>query len=169
MGKVMQATVQPQSRKTAVAGKPRVCFKGWQTVVEFLRDPSKERANGLTESSQLIHVITCANLMHGVQAEVNWYTGGNGYVNLPYVISPKKSGVYSARANHIQWNNGPDSGPDEPSASITHLRWLGSRKQFLECAVARGKSDLVKKHLGLLMEMLTVNVDSVSDSDSTEP
>ena len=77
--------------------------------------------------------------------------------------------MYLARASHIQWIDGPDNGPDEPSASITHLRWLGSRKQFLECAAARGKSDLAKKYLGLLMEMLTVNVDSVSDADTTQP
>ena len=92
-------------------------------------------------SMSLIHVIASSGLLHGFQAEVNWYTGGNGYVTLPTAMAVKKPGVYLVKAKHIRWLDlsEEDQGPQTPSASITHLRWLGTRSQFVKMASERGR------------------------------
>ena len=74
MGKATPGKVQPQSRKrvTGAGKKPRV-FTGWKVCKNLLRKSMKEIRKG---SFQLIHVLTCTAC-----SEVNWYTGGNSYVN----------------------------------------------------------------------------------------
>ena len=153
---------------TAVAEKASEIFKGWTTAADFLRNDCKELP-GPCQAVSLIHVISCSGLLHGVQAEVNWYTGGNGYVTLPYAVALKKPGVYLAKANHIRFNDlsEEDQGPQTPCVSITHLRWLGTQSQFVKMASERGR-EFGKKKYALLMEMLTVNVDPVSAEGESE-
>ena len=113
-------------------------------------------------SFQLIHVIACSELMHGIEAEVNWYIGGNSYVALPTAVAAKKPGVYLAKAKFIRIKDFPDEdeGPQTTIASITRLRWLGARKEFMQLA----ELPTVIKYLGKnkhhrLMEMLNFNSD----------
>ena len=172
MGKATRASVSRKGKSSsAVAEKEPEGFKGWTTVAEFLRKDCKELP-GPCHDMSLIHVISSSGLLHGFQAEVNWYTGGNTYVTLPtaVAVAVKKLGVYLAKAKHIRWLDlsEEDQGPQTPSASITHLRWLGTRSQFVKVANERGR-EFGKKKLGLLMEMLTFNVDSVSAEDESEP
>ena len=91
MGKATPGKVQPQSRKrvTGAGKKPRV-FTGWKVCKNLLRKSMKEIRKG---SFQLIHVLTCSQLLHGVEAEVNWYTGGNSYVTLPTAVAEKRPGA----------------------------------------------------------------------------
>ena len=91
MGKATPGKVQPQSRKrvTGAGKKPRV-FTGWKVCKNLLRKSMKEIRKG---SFQLIHVLTCSELLHGVEAEVNWYTGGNSYVTLPTAVAEKRPGA----------------------------------------------------------------------------
>ena len=166
-GKCSSADADEGKCSSAVADKEPECFKGWTIATEFLRQDCKE------QRTELVHVISCSELMDGVQAEVNWYTGGNSYVTLPKTAAAKRPGVYLVKANHIQWMDlsDEDQGPQTPSASITHLRWLGTRSQFVKVADARGV-ELGKKKVGLLTEMLNVNVDSsdtMSGDDESEP
>ena len=154
---------------TAVAEKASVIFKGWTTAADFLRNDCK-KLPGPCQAVSLIHVISCSGLLHGVQAEVNWYTGGNGYVTLPNAIAEKKPGVYLAKAKHMGWEDldDEDRGPQTPSASITHLRRLGTRSQFVKMADEKGTA-FGKKKYERLMEMLTFNVDdSVSDANGSQ-
>ena len=164
MGKTKRKK-KPQSRKrgTAVAEKKPRESKGWKVCKNLLRKSMKEIRKG---SFQLIHVLTCSELLHGVEAEVNWYTGGNSYVTLPTAVAEKRPGVYLAKAKFIRFKDFPEEpedeqGPERAVASISHLRWLGARKEFMKIA----KSPNSIKHIGKnkhdhLMEVLNFNCDS---------
>ena len=162
MGKTRRAKVVPQSRKrgTAVAEtKPRV-FKGWTVCEKLLRKSFKEIRTG---SSQLIHVLGCSALMHGFEAEVNWFTGGNSYVTLPTAVAERRPGVYWAKAKFTRTKelSEDDEGPQTATASITHLRWLGARNEFMKMArLPNTIKDLGKKKHECLMEMLNFNCES---------
>ena len=92
-------------------------------------------------SFQLIHVLTCSELLHGVEAEVNWYTGGNSYVTLPTAVAEKRPGVYLAKAKFIRFKDFPEDeqGPERAVASISHLRWLIRCTQGVheDCQIAK--------------------------------
>ena len=166
MGKASPATVSKKKKSSTVVAEPHsAVFSGWITVAEFLRKDSKALSRDNQNCIQLIHVLSCAELSVGMQAEVNWYTGGNHYVTLPNAVTEKPPGIYFAKAKHIRWTDlsEEDQGPQTPMASITNLRWLGTRRQFLKIAKERGR-EVGKKSFGLLMEMLTANYDSSSDA-----
>ena len=119
-------------------------------------------------SFQLIHVLACSELLHGVEAEVNWYLGGNSYVILPTAVAETRPGIYLARAKFIRPKGLPEDeqGPETAAASITCLRWLGARKKFMKMA----KLPNSIKHLGKnkhnrLMEMLNFNCDSSEEME----
>lgn len=153
----------PQSRATApsIARPRQACqpSKGWKACVKFLRNDRADCSK--RAKSQLIRVIACSALWHGMEAEVNWYTGGNAYVQLPTAVAVAMPGVYLVKAtwSHVR---GDDGGPDSPVASIDHLRWLGTALEILEMTEAFGK-ELGKKQYDRLVEMLTFNCDSPSD------
>ena len=117
-------------------------------------------------SFQLIHVLTCSELLHGVEAEVNWYTGGNSYVTLPTAVAEKRPGVYLAKAKFIRFKDFPEEpedeqGPERAVASISHLRWLGARKEFMKIAKSPNSIKHIRKNKHEhLMEMLNFNCDS---------
>ena len=114
-------------------------------------------------SFQLIHVIACSELMHGIEAEVDWYIGGNSYVTLPTAVAEKRPGVYLAKAKFLRFKDFPEDeqGPQTAAASISRLRWLGARKEFMKMAKLPNviKSIGKNKHRRL-MEMLNFNCDS---------
>ena len=85
---------------------------------------------------QLINVLCCSKLLHGVEAEVNWYIGGNSYVALPTAVAAKRPGLYLAKAKFVRFKDLPEDeqGPQTAAASITCLRWLGARKEFMKMA-----------------------------------
>ena len=168
MGKATPGKVQPQSRKrvTGAGKKPRV-FTGWKVCKNLLRKSMKEIRKG---SFQLIHVLTCSELLHGVEAEVNWYTGGNSYVTLPTAVAEKRPGVYLAKAKFIRFKDFPEDeqGPQTAAASISHLRWLGARKEFMKIAKSPNSIKHIRKNQHQhLMEMLNFNCDS-SDVETVE-
>ena len=168
MGKATP-TKKGKSSTAVAAPEPRI-FKGWATLAEFLQKDSTEQRSESSDTTHLIHIISCSEVNRGFQAEVNWYTGGNGYVTLPNAVAEKKPGVYLAKAKHMGWEDldDEDRGPQTPSASITHLRRLGTRSQFVKMADEKGTA-FGKKKYERLMEMLTFNVDdSVSDADGSE-
>ena len=164
MGKATPGKVQPQSRKrvTGAGKKPRV-FTGWKVCKNLLRKSMKEIRKG---SFQLIHVLTCSELLHGVEAEVNWYIGGNSYVALPTAVAAKRPGVYLAKAKFIRFKDFPEEpedeqGPERAVASISHLRWLGARKEFMKIAKSPNSIKHIRKNQHQrLMEMLNFNCDS---------
>ena len=181
MGKTTKATPHPQSRKrrtavansrsavadreTAVAERRPGVFKGWDLCQRLLRKNLKEIRKG---STQLIHVLVCSVLMHGIEADVNWYTGGNSYVTLPTAVAEKRPGIYLANAKFKRMKDIPeeDQGPETAIASITRLRWLGARNDFLKVAKCPNSvKQLGKKKHDRLMEMLNVNCDSSEVED----
>ena len=153
MGKATPGKVQPQSRKrvTGAGKKPRV-FTGWKVCKNLLRKSMKEIRKG---SFQLIHVLTCSELLHGVEAEVNWYIGGNSYVTLPPAVAEARPGVYLAKVYLGLFGQG------FTAASIKRLRWLGARKEFMKMAkLPNSIKYLGKNKHSRLMEMLNFNCDS---------
>ena len=168
MGKATPAK-KGKSSTAVAAPEPRI-FKGWATLAEFLLKGTTKRQSESSDTTHLIHIISCSEVNRGFQAEVNWYTGGTSFVTLPNAVAEKKPGVYLAKAKHIRWLDldDEDRGPQTPSASITHLRRLGTRSQFVKMADEKGTA-FGKKKYERLMEMLTFNVDdSVSDADGSE-
>ena len=106
-------------------------------------------------SFQLIHVLACSELLHGVEAEVNWYIGGNSYVTLPPAVAPARPGVYLARVHLGLFGQG------WTAASIKYLRWMGARKEFMKMAkLPNSIKYLGKNKHSRLMEMLNFNCDS---------
>ena len=173
MGKTTRASITKKSRcSTASAEKEPVVLEGWITLGKFLRGDCKELRWVCPDwgSLQLIHVISCSRVgvhvsptWHDFVADVNWYTGGYSTVTLPTAVAEKKTGVYLARAKHIRWHYPPSLAR---LASITNMRWLGTRDQIVKMANERGR-DLDKNQLQLLIEMLSVN--SVSTARSEIP
>ena len=155
MGKSTQASIaKKRPSSSAVAALKPSRFKGWGVCEKFIRKSVKEMCKG---STQLIHVIACSELLHGMEAEVNWYTGGNSYVTLPAAVAEAKPGVYLTRAKFNRMKRLPeeDQGPDSPAASITHLRWLGTRGEFSRMAQwHKSGKNLGKQKQERLMEML---------------
>ena len=159
-------------KSTAVAARG-LGAKTWANVVEFLSRCGKQRGQDGASTKELIHIISCDRVNNEIQAEVNWYTGGNHYVTLT-AFAVKSPGVYFAQARHVPWTDlsEEDQGPQTPCATISHLRWLGTRRQFLNAAHKK-KKDIGKKTLTSLIDMLTHSVDSSdaatcgSSNDST--
>ena len=151
MGKTKRKK-KPQSRKrgTAVAEKKPRDFKGWKVCENLLHQSMEEIRKG---PFQLIHVLACSELLHGVEAEVNWYIGGNSYVTLPPAVAEVVPGVYLAKVYLGLFGQG------FTAASITRLRWLGARKEFMKMAKLPNSIIGKDKH-GRLMEMPTFNCDS---------
>ena len=119
-------------------------------------------------STQLIHVLFCSVLMHGIEADVNWYTGGNSYVTLPTAVAENRPGIYLANAKFNRMKDLPeeDQGPQTAIASITRLRWLGARNEFLKIATCPNSvRQLGKNKHDRLMEMLNANCDSSEVED----
>jgi hypothetical protein len=151
----------PYSEGWGYEGSPN----GWRTCVNFLSKDYTEMCDTARNSLQLIQINACSALMHGVQADVNWYIGGNSYVELPAAVAAVRPGVYLAMTTWFRMGpNFPeeDAGPEAPVASINHLRWLGTANKFLEM-VRASRNTLGKKHYDRLVEMLTFYCDSQSD------
>ena len=141
---------EPQSRAKA----PSIS-KGWKACVKFLRKDYKEMRKASPNSFQLLSITSCAELMHGFEAEVNWYTGGNEYVTLPTAVAEAEPGVYLAKAKSIRMQDlaEEDQGPQTPAASITYLRLLGTATEFIKMT-KESRKELGKKKQERLMEML---------------
>ena len=90
MGKATP-TKKGKSSTAVAAPEPRI-FKGWATLAEFLLKDSTKRQSESSDTTHLIHIISCSEVNRGFQAEVNWYTEGNGYVTLPNAVAEKNQG-----------------------------------------------------------------------------
>ena len=82
---------------------------------------------------------------------------------MPTAVAETRPGVYLAKAKFIRFKDLPEDeqGPQTAAASISRLRWLGARKEFMKIA----KLPNSIKYLGKikhrrLMEMLNFNCDS---------
>jgi len=131
--------------------------KGWGACVEFLSKDCTDMCNTAQPSDQLIHMYVCSPMRLGVQAEVDWYTGGSSLVEIPAAGLALMPGVYLAKTKWFRMGpNGfrKDLGPDTPVASINHLRWLGTRSELLETTKA-SKEILGKTKYDSLVQMLT--------------
>ena len=147
----------PQSRTKAgggVRGRGAVGTPGWTACLRFIAAEPK-----LFETDQLLHINSCTRLMVGVQAEVNWYAGGNAYVDMTREVSP---GVYLGTTSWypVMW-----ASPDECVAQIRHLRWLGPTREFLEATHA-SRGGLGNIRYRRLVAMLPFNVDTESSGGS---
>ena len=155
----------PRSTAVAVSRRWGISYDS-KTVVgsrvcnRMFRKSFKEIRKG---SYQVIHVLACCELMHGIEAAVHWCAGGSSLVTLPTAVAEIKPGVYLARAKFNRMKDIPkdDRGPETPIASLTHLRWLGARDEFImmaespQCIKAFGKN----KH-NHLMQMLSCGCNS---------
>ena len=135
---------------------------GWKACVKFVKASRHHRG----QAQQLLRIIRCSQLMHGFEAEVNWYTGGNSYVTLPTAVAEAVPGVYLAKARfRLSKEAARDKGPETPVASISHLRLLGTQKEFVKLA-AECTGTLGKPQRGRLVQMLQQGDDSMSDAES---
>ena len=144
------------ARSTAVAEQQPRGFEGWGACKRHLRRQFQEIRKG---SSQLVHVLACSKTVHGIEAAVNWYIGGNELVTMPSAVAVPLPGVYLVRAKFIRMHGvlDVDQWSGRPRPSLTHLRWLGARDEFIKMArcsrMALGKN----KHRHL-MQMLSFDV-----------
>ena len=119
---------------------------------------------------QLMNIISCDDLMHGAEAEVNWYIGGNSYVKIHTAVAEANTGVHLARTEWtppdvLQWA-WDNTDPPLHHATISELHRLGNRREFVELAnESRSRGQITKYKYDRLMEMLTVNISS-AESDS---
>ena len=155
--KAPQSRAKAQSRSCKVFVRFKLS-KGWKACVKFLRKDYKEMCNASRPSVQLLRITSCSELMHGFEAEVNWYTGGNEYVTLPTAVAEAKPGVYLAKTKWLRLKDfaQDDVGPQTPVASIDHLRWLGTTRELMAMTKASRK-ELGKKKYDRLVEMLACN------------
>ena len=171
------------SQRTNVVAIAYMC-NVWKGCVKLLlKHYTNTRHHLRLKHHQLFRMISCTVLLHGVEAEVNWFTGGNGIVTLPcdnrnlyggsiqvdgifhqahdWSMNP---GVYLAKCTdivEIQDLDEADQGPQTPSISISQIRWLGTTSEFIDYTT-RSKKKLGKAKYDRLMEMLC------SDSDSED-
>jgi hypothetical protein len=162
-----KATQKPQSRDATPQSRVKLVrspqsrakfLKPWNECVAFLRKDFKEMCNTSKDSYELIRVIEGTELMQGVQAEVNWFTGGNSYVTLSTAVAAKSfkgPGVYLAKVKWPPFVGEEDWGPQTPLASICNLRWKGTNSYFEERANdAKVAKLLGKKKYDHLLQML---------------
>ena len=110
----------------------------------------------------LMNIISCDNLDLGARAEVNWYIGGNSYVKIHTAVAEANTGVHLARTRWIRPESMDEDnvGPAGPHATISELRRLGNRHEFVELAnQSRSRRQITKYQYDHLMEMLTANCD----------
>ena len=122
--------------------------------------------NTARHQDQLLHVNACSALMTGMQADVDWYIGGNAYVNLPTAVAEVPNGVYLAKTKWYTLKGCPDEevGPETATASISNLRWIGTTGEVTEMIMASQK-ELGKRKYNRLVEMLTINCGSSQSED----
>ena len=161
-----RAKKEPQSRAEAPQPRPSLPkARSWNTCVNFLSKGYNDMCNTARNSVQLVNVVDCSALLHGVQAEVNWYIGGNAFVEMPTAVAVVMPGLYLAKTTWYRMGpNFPeeDAGPDTAVASINNLRWLGTTSEFLEVTKA-SRNVLGKTKYDRLLEMLTFNCDNPPD------
>ena len=139
--------------------------KGWAEITRFLQKDAKAHHRDSPSHKELIHILACSWVNGELQAEVNFYTGGNHYVAFTPVVTEKAPGIYFATTKHVKWSDlsEEDRGPQTPVATVSHLRWLGTRRDFLG-TLTENSRHLGKKKLGMLKDMLTHNVGESSDA-----
>ncbi len=159
----------PQSRAKApqprVKGAGKIAGQGaatrrWKACVKFLAKDYSEISKKPMDTVQLLCLISCSALVHGISAEVNWYIGGNSIVTLPAATAEAKPGAYLANTTWSQF--GAEDYSEMPVASIDHLRWLGTASELMTMTRASRK-ELGNQKYARLVEMLTFNCDPGSD------
>jgi len=120
---------------------------------------------GSCKGYELFRVIRCSRLMHGMVADVAWFTGGNDPVELHGGrVKEARSGVYFGLYREMgRVLDDEDIGPQTPVGRITRLRWLGSTSDFTSLAKA-SKKELGNAKYNRLMDMLSS--DDGSDADT---
>ena len=98
-------------------------------------------------------------MIHGIEADVNWYIGGNAFVTVAAPHSRgawRCPGVVVAKTTFLQVRDldGDDVGPHTIHARISNIRWLGYTDEFMAMTRASRK-ELGKKKYDRLMEMMT--------------
>lgn len=133
----------------------KACLRHMSKDYQAMSKPSKDYTTA--RSTQLIHINECSAVLSGVQAEVNWYIGGNGLADLPDQRRAVQPGVYLAKAAF--WPSFLCEGPDDVVADMTELRWLGSTSELLATTKAC-RSLLGKAKYDRLVHMLTFNCET---------
>ena len=71
-------------------------------------------------------------MLHGIEAQVRWYAGGDDLVSLPTAVAALVPGVYMVKPKFfpVKSTDDDDYGPHTPVASISQLRWLDTMSEF---------------------------------------
>ena len=160
-------THAPQSRhkKTqSCARTPVKRPKGWRACTKFLSGTSEPKLRASNGHDQLLRIIQSSHVLNGVEAEVNWYSGGNSYVALPASVAEVMPGVYLAKARFTPRRHHADdeSGPQAKTASIWHLRLLGTAGEFIT-ATKENRKTLGRTKTSRLIQMLSEPIQSSPD------
>jgi hypothetical protein len=143
---------------------------GWKACMRILPDTRQERGQKRRASHkglQLFRILECSQLMHAMEANVAWYTGGLEAVTLPEEDEEAAPGVYTGNSHPLQDRvaDEEDAGPQTPVAGITKLQWLGTARDFIKFT-EESRSDLGEQRYADLMEMLQAGPHESSDADS---
>ena len=175
MGEIGLKQLVASSTQAAVAASQRLRpahkdHPGWKACMRMLPDTrqrQRQKHRASHKGLQLFHIKECSELMHGMEANVAWYTGGREAVTLPEEDEEAAPGVYTGIC-HPLWDrvaDEEDAGPQTPVAGITQLRWLGTTRDFIKFA-KESRSDLGEQRYARLMEMLQAGPHDSSDADS---
>ena len=164
-----RALVLPEFIRTPRGDAIRFNSDGWKACVKFLGQDYKSMCDTRKPSYQLLHVNAYESMLHGIEADVNWYIGGNAYVTITAPQSRgawRCPGVVLAKTKFLQVRDlhDADVGPHTIHARISNIRWLGYTNEFAAMTVASRK-ELGKKKYDRLMEMLTFYEDCLDARD----
>ena len=149
----MSPAMSPQSRveEAAVRSSREGSRLGWKECREFLRSKRGDGKQPRPNQLQLMNIISCNRLMWGIEASVNWYTGGHTYAKLTTAGAETTTGIFVGR---VKWVD-----PRPAPCELRDLRRLGSMQDLLEFT-RQDRKALGKKKVGLLMEMFQGPVSS---------
>jgi hypothetical protein len=127
----------------------------WKACGNFLGRDYKEICRSGPNCFRLVHIIACSGLMHGYEAEVNWYTGGNCIVTMPTAVAEATPGVYLVKRKITRLFMHDEDLCATPAGSMTHLRRLGSSAEFIQMAFVQSDK-LGSFRYDKLMDMLSI-------------
>ena len=99
--------------------------------------------------STLAKILSCSNLLHGIQAEVNFLPGGNELVRVPDSIGMLRQGsVYMVDCRFDDCSEGGKCLDDYASCELQKAKLVGSQKEFenlvKRCTLSRTMKRLVE-------------------------
>ena len=146
---------RPPEWRAPIGLGPFPSVAAWKACWTLLGRDYKQICGPGPNGFHLVHIIACSGLMHGYEAEVNWYTGGNCIVTMPTAVAEATPGVYLVKRKITRLYMHDEDLCATPAGSITHLRRLGSSAEFIQMTFVQSDK-LGSFRYDKLMDMLSI-------------